>query len=147
MKIILRRNFENLGNIGDAVDVKGGFARNYLIPHGIAYAATKGNMKALEEEKKQHAYREQKEELTAQKLGSKIENISVTIKANVGEDEKLFGSVTSQSISDALQEQGLIIDKRIIELDEPIKALGIYTVPVKLHTKVTAKLKVWVVRE
>lgn len=147
MKIILRRNFENLGNIGDAVDVKGGFARNYLIPHGIAYAATKGNMKALEEEKKQHAYREQKEELNAQKLGSKIENISVTIKANVGEDEKLFGSVTSQSISDAMQEQGLIIDKRIIELEEPIKALGIYTVSVKLHQKVTAKLKVWVVRE
>lgn len=147
MKIILRRNFEKLGNIGDAVDVKDGFARNYLIPHGIAYAATKGNMKALEEEKKQHAYREHKEEINAQKLGSKIENISVTIKANVGEDEKLFGSVTSQSISDALQEQGLIIDKRIIELEEPIKALGIYTVPVKLHTKVTAKLKVWVVRE
>lgn len=147
MKIILRKDFEKLGKIGDVVEVKDGYARNYLIPKNIAYQATEGNMRALEEEKKQHAYRQQKEERNAQKVASKIESISVTIKAKVGEDEKLFGSVTSQSIAEALTEQGITIDKRSIELEEPLKALGIYTVPIKLHPKVTAKLKVWIVRE
>jgi large subunit ribosomal protein L9 len=147
MKVILRRDYDKLGKIGDVVDVRDGYARNFLIPQNIAYTALKGNLKALEEEKKQHANREQKEERSAQKLAEKLENVSVTIKANVGEDEKLFGSITSQMIAEALQEQGLTFDKRIIELEEPIKALGIYTVPVKLHTKVTGKVKVWVVRE
>lgn len=147
MKVILRRDFEKLGKIGDIVEVKDGYARNYLIPQNIAYQATTGNIKALEEEKKQHSYREQKEERNAQKVASKLENTSVTIKAKVGEDEKLFGSITSQSIAEALLEQGLTIDKRNIELEDPIKQLGIYTVPIKLHPKVTAKLKIWIVRE
>lgn len=147
MKVILRRDFEKLGKIGDIVEVKDGYARNYLIPQNIAYQATTGNIKALEEEKKQHLYREQKEERNAQKVASKLENTSVTIKAKVGEDEKLFGSITSQTIAEALQEQGFTIDKRNIELEDPIKQLGIYTVPIKLHPKVTAKLKIWIVRE
>ncbi len=147
MKVILRKDFDKLGKVGDVIDVKDGYARNYLIPQDVAYAVTPGNLKVLEEEKKQHAMREQKEERTAEKLASKLDNVSVTIKANVGEDDKLFGSVTSQMISESLQEQGFSIDKRIIELEEPIKALGIYTVPVKLHQKVTGKVKVWVVRE
>jgi large subunit ribosomal protein L9 len=147
MKVILRKDHDKLGKIGDVVNVKDGYARNFLIPQNVAYVALKGNLKALEEEKKQHALRDQKGERDAQKLADKLENISVTIKANVGEDEKLFGSITSQMIAESLQEQGLTLDKRIIELEEPIKALGIYTVPVKIHPKVTGHVKVWVVRE
>lgn len=147
MKIILRKDFEKLGKIGDIIEVKDGYARNYLIPKNIAYQATEDNMRALEEEKKQQEYRARKEEINAQKVASKIESISVTIKAKVGEDEKLFGSVTSQSIAEALAEQGITIDKRNIELEEPLKSLGIYTIPIKLHPKVNAKLKVWIVRE
>lgn len=147
MKIILRKDFEKLGKVGDIVEVKDGYARNYLIPKNIAYQATEGNIRALEEEKKQQEYRAKKEERNAQKVASKIESISVTIKAKVGEDDKLFGSITSQSIAEALETQGITIDKRHIELEEPIKALGIYTVSIKLHPKVTAKLKVWIVRE
>jgi large subunit ribosomal protein L9 len=147
MKVILRKDHEKLGKIGDVVDVKDGYARNYLIPQDIAYTANPGNLKTLDEEKKQHSLRDQKEERSAQKTASKLESVSVTIKAKVGEDEKLFGSITSQMIAESLQEQGLTLDKRIIELEEPIKALGIYTVPVKLHPKVMGKVKVWVVRE
>jgi large subunit ribosomal protein L9 len=147
MKVILRRDYDKLGKIGDVLDVKDGFARNFLIPQSVAYKATPGNLKALEEEKKQHSLREQKDERDAQKIATKLGSISVTIKAQVGEDEKLFGSITSQMIADSLQEQGLTLDKRIIEIEEPIKALGIYTIPVKLHPKVTGSVKVWVVRE
>lgn len=147
MKIILRKDFEKLGKIGDIVEVKDGYARNYLIPKNIAYQATEGNIRALEEEKKQHEYRAKKEEKNAQRIASKIESISVTIKAKVGEDDKLFGSITTQAIAEGLEAQGINIDKRHIELEEPIKALGIYSVPIKLHPKVTAKLKVWIVRE
>ncbi|MDI6778819.1 MAG: 50S ribosomal protein L9 [Bacteroidota bacterium] len=147
MKVILRKDFDKLGKVGELVDVKDGFARNYLIPQEIAYVATEGGMRALEEEKKQHTYRQQKEERDAQKIASRLDNVSITIKAKVGEDEKLFGSVTPQMIADALQEQGFTIDKRIIELEEPIKALGIYTVPVKVHPSIIGKVKVWVVRE
>ncbi len=147
MKVILRKNFDKLGKVGDLVDVKDGFARNYLLPQNIAYVATEGGMRALEEEKKQHTYREQKVERNAQKIASRLDSVSITIKAKVGEDEKLFGSVTPQMIADSLQEQGFTIDKRIIELDEPIKALGIYTVPIKVHSNHTGKIKVWVVRE
>lgn len=147
MKVILRKDFDKLGKVGDLVDVKDGFARNYLLPQEIAYVATEGGMRALEEEKKQHTYREQKGERDAQKIASRLDNVSITIKAKVGEDEKLFGSVTPQMIADALQEQGFTIDKRIIELEEPIKALGIYTVPVKVHPSIIGKVKVWVVRE
>ncbi len=147
MKIILRQDHEKLGKTGDIVDVKDGYARNYLIPKRIGYAASAGNLHALEEEKKQHAGREQKELRQSQRLAAELEKTSVTLKVKVGEDEKLFGSVTTQMIADALKEKGLTLDKRIIELDEPIKALGIYSVNVKLHADVAGKVKVWVVRE
>jgi large subunit ribosomal protein L9 len=147
MKIILRQNFEQLGQVGQVVDVADGYARNYLIPKKIAYAATEGNLRALEEEKKQHVYREKKEFVKAQKLATELEKLSITIPMKVGEDDKLFGSVTSQMIADVLAEKGMAIDKRIIEFDEAVKALGIYTANVKLHAEVTGKLKVWVVKE
>lgn len=147
MKIILRQDHEKLGKIGDTVVVKDGYARNFLIPRKIAYPATEGSLRALEEEKRQHAKRTEKEHHGAEKLAHELEKISVTVKMKVGEDDKLFGSVTSQVIADALQEKGFTIDKRTIELEEPIKSLGIYTVPVKLHSNVTGKVKIWVVRE
>ncbi len=147
MKIILRQDHEKLGKIGDIVEVKNGYARNYLIPRKIAAEVTEGNLRALEVEKKQHLERQKKELLRAQKIAAQLEKTSITLKAKVGEDEKLFGSITSQHISEALAEKGISIDKRIIELEEPIKALGIYTVNVKLHGEVSGKVKVWVVRE
>ena len=147
MKIILRQDHEKLGNLGDVVEVKDGYARNYLVPRKIAFAATEGNLRALEEEKKQASERQKKDLRQAENVSKELEKISITLQMKVGEDEKLFGSVTSQMIADALKEKGLTIDKRIIELEEPIKALGIYTINLKLHTNVTGKVKVWVVRE
>jgi large subunit ribosomal protein L9 len=147
MKIILRQNYTNLGNIGDVVDVKDGYARNFLIPRNIAFRATQGNLKALEEEKKALSRKEDKAVKDAEKLSAQLASVSITITMKVGEDDKLFGSVTSQMIADSLTEKGYTIDKRIIELEEPIKTLGIFEVPVKLHSKVAAKVKVWVVRE
>ena len=147
MKIILRQDHNKLGKIGDVVEVKDGYARNFLIPRKVAFLATPGNLQALEEEKKQHVEREKKGLRQAEKLAEELEKTSITLQMKVGEDEKLFGSVTSQMIADALKEKGHVIDKRIIELDEPIKALGIYTVNLKLSANVTGKVKVWVVRE
>ena len=147
MKVILRKDFEQLGNLGQVVEVKDGYARNFLIPRNIAYQATPSSLKMLEEEKKQHAKRADKEKKTSETLGSQLEKISLTIKMKVGEDDKLFGSVTSQMISEALKEKGITLDKRQIELDDSVKALGIYDVNVKLPGGVTRKVKVWVVRE
>jgi large subunit ribosomal protein L9 len=147
MKVILRENFESLGQIGDVVDVKDGFARNYLLPRKIAYAAIKGNIRSLEEEKKNLAKKKEQEIKVAENMASELEKVSVTIPVQVGEEDKIFGSVTSQMISEALQEKGYNVDKRKIEIDETIKSLGIYSVTVKLHASVNAKIKVWVVRE
>lgn len=147
MKIILRQDHEKLGKIGDIVDVKDGYARNYLIPRKIGYVASKGNLRALEEEKKQHTLRQKKESTNAEKLALELEKLSLTIPMKVGEDEKLFGAVTSQMIADVVKEKGFAIDKRSIDLAEPIKALGIYTVNVNLHPGVVGKVKVWVVKE
>jgi large subunit ribosomal protein L9 len=147
MKVILRKEHEKLGQVGSMVEVKPGYARNYLIPKGLAYPATEGNLQALAEEKKQAERRALKDLKSSEKLATELEKVSITLQMKVGEDEKLFGSVTSQMIADALQEKGFTIDKRIIDLEEPIKALGIYNVNVKLHQNVTGKVKVWVVRE
>ena len=147
MKVILRQNFETLGQIGSVVDVKDGYARNFLIPRGIAYTALKGNMNALEEEKKIARKKVQQELASAEALAGELEKVSVTIPVQVGEEDKIFGSVTNQMIADALKEKNYEIDRRKIEIEEPIKALGIYGIKVKLHPNVDAKIKVWVVRE
>jgi large subunit ribosomal protein L9 len=147
MKIILRKDYETLGNIGDVVDVKEGFARNFLIPRKIAYTALTGNLKALEDEKKSVLRKSEKELHAAEKIAADLEKVSVTIPVQVGEEDKIFGSVTAQMIADTLTEKGFEIDKRKIEIDEPIKTLGIYNVNVKLHSNVSASIKVWVVRE
>lgn len=147
MKVILRKNFDQLGKVGEIVSVKDGYARNYLIPRQIAYQATKGNILALEEEKKQIVKKEAKELDAAQKLANELEKVSITIPVTVGEEDKIFGSVTNQMIADSLKEKGFEIDKRKIEITEPIKSLGIYTVAIKVHHSVSANVKTWVVRE
>jgi large subunit ribosomal protein L9 len=147
MKVILRQNFETLGQIGDLVEVKEGFARNFLIPRKIAYVALKGNIKALEEEKKIFLKKKQHEIQTAENLAAELEKVSVSIPVQVGEEDKIFGSVTTQMIADSLKEKGFDIDKRKIEIEEPIKSLGIYGISIKVHSSVNAKIKVWVVRE
>ncbi len=147
MKVILRKDFEQLGKIGDLVEVKNGYARNFLLPRQIAYVATKGNIRALEEEKQQYAKKEIKQLNAAKALAEELANVSITILVKVGEEDKIFGSVTSQMIADALKEKNYDIDKRKVILEEPIKALGIYEINVKLHNDVNATIKTWVVRE
>jgi large subunit ribosomal protein L9 len=147
MKVILRQDFSSLGKTGELVDVKDGYARNYLIPRSIAYQATESSLRMLEEEKKQSAKKAAKEVKEAEALAVNLGKLSITIKMNVGEDDKLFGSVTSQMIADAVAEKGITLDKRNIELEDSIKSLGIYDVPVKLKGGVTGTVKVWVVRE
>ncbi len=147
MKVILRKDSASLGHVGDVVTVKDGYARNYLIPREIAYEASDSNLQRLEEEKKQSVRRTDKERKNSEAVAATLEKTSVTLKMKVGEDEKLFGSVTAQMISDALAEKAVTIDKRHIELEDSLKALGIYDVPVKLAGGVTATVKVWIVRE
>ncbi len=147
MKVILRQNYETLGKTGDIIDVKNGFALNFLLPRKIAYTALKGNIASLEEEKKNIAKKSKHEIKAAESLAVELEKVSVTIPVQVGEEDKIFGTVTSQMISDSLKEKGFEIDKRKIEIPEAIKSLGIYGVSVKLHSNVEAKIKVWVVRE
>ncbi len=147
MKIILKKEIESLGAAGEIVTVKNGYARNYLIPGGFAAPATPGNMRAVEIENKAAALRQQRGQREARDLADKLEKLSLTVSVQVGEEEKLFGSVTSQNIADLLAENGFEIDKKKILLEDPIKALGVYDVPVKLHQDVTALVKVWVVRE
>ena len=147
MKVILRKNFDQLGKVGDTVTVKDGYARNFLIPRQVAYQATKGNIIALEEEKKQILKKEAKELDVAQTLAANIEKVSVTIPVTVGEEDKIFGTVTTQMIADSLKEKGFDIDKRKTEITEPIKSLGIYSVTIKVHPNVTATVKTWVVRD
>lgn len=147
MEVILRLDHDKLGQAGEVVKVKPGYARNYLIPKGIAYTATDKNIKRYENEKKQQSWKIEQEKRKAEELAKELENVSCTIAVQVGEEEKLFGSVTSQNIADSLTEQGFEVDKRKIQLEEPIKSLGIYSVPIKLHTEVEAKVKVWVVKE
>lgn len=147
MKIILREDLENLGSAGEIVKVKAGYARNFLIPKGIALIASDANMRRYENEKQQLNWKKEQEKRKAEEFAKVLENVSCTITVQVGEEDKLFGSVTSQNIADALVAQGHEIDKRKIQLDEPIKSLGIYSVPIKLHTEVEATVKVWVVKE
>jgi len=147
MKVLLRQNHEQLGEAGNIVEVKPGFARNYLVPKGIVYMASPENLKRYESDKEQLNWRIIQEKKKAEEFSKVLENVSCTITVQVGEEDKLFGSVTSQNIAEVLETQGHKIDKRKILLDEPIKSLGIYSVPIKLHSEVEAKVKVWVVKE
>jgi large subunit ribosomal protein L9 len=147
MKVILRKDAEKLGKTGDVLVVKDGYARNFLIPRGIVYEATEGSLRQLDEEKKQLEKRSEKERKSSEGIAALLEKTSVTIKMKVGEEDKLFGSVTSQMISESLAEKGITLDKRQIELDDSLKTLGIFDVPIKLAAGVQGKVKVWIVRE
>lgn len=147
MKIILRQDVENLGNIGEIVTVKAGFARNYLIPNQMAYFATDGAIRALETEKKQYEARMAKVRQESEATAAQLSELQITISMPVGEEGRLFGSVTAPMIAQELELRGFRVDKRNITIDEPIKTLGIFDVKVKLMTDVVAPLKVWVIAQ
>jgi large subunit ribosomal protein L9 len=147
VKVILLNTIDRLGKAGEIVSVKEGYARNYLIPNNKARVATPGNMKILDALKKKQAAEELKKLEEAQILAGKISSLSLTITAQAGEEEKLFGSVSNEDIAGSLAEQGITIDKKEIVLDEPIKKLGSYQVTVKIHPEVKANLRVWVVKK
>jgi large subunit ribosomal protein L9 len=147
MEVVLKKDHEKLGKAMDVVNVKDGYARNFLIPQGIAVVATEGNRKVVAESKKLSENREEKKLKEARVQAKKIEKIPCTIKVKVGEEDKLFGSVTTQEIADFLTKEGFDVEKRNIELEEPIKQLGVYSVKVNLYKDEYAKLKVWVVKD
>ena len=147
MQVILREDVDNLGKIGDLVKVKDGYARNFLVPKKKAIEATPKNVKAMEHAKKMVSDRLRTLKKAATADAENIKALAITIKAKVGEEGKLFGSVTTMDIAGAMQAQGVAIDKRKIMLEEPIKRTGDYTVQVKLHTDVMADLKVSVIAE
>jgi large subunit ribosomal protein L9 len=149
LKVILRQDVPELGQSGDIVTVKPGYARNFLLPRGMAFEATSANIKQLEGEKKRGETRSKQQYLEARRQSSQLENVSLTFHANAGEEGKLFGSITSADIAERLGQQNLDfqIDKRDIELDEPIKSLGVYNVPIRLHADVKPEIKVWVIKQ
>jgi len=147
MQVILRKQVENLGDAGEIVDVKPGYGRNYLIPQGLAYEATDANKRRLEAENARVAAREAETLGDAQKRATQLEGVSLTFHARAGQEGKLFGSITSADIAEKLAEQGITVERRQIELDEPIKALGVTSVPVRLHSQVRPEVKVWVIQE
>ncbi len=147
MQVILRQNIEKLGNRGDIVNVADGYARNYLLPRRLAVPATEANKKIVEQERQAHLRREVRERGEAEELARLLAGVTVTIPQKAGEHDQLFGSVTAKDIAEALQKQNYVVDRRKIQLEEPIKQLGEYKVPVRLHKDVTAEILVQVVKE
>jgi large subunit ribosomal protein L9 len=146
MEVILRQAVENLGKPGDVVKVKNGYARNYLLPRDLAYEATPGNLKRIQLERDRLEAAENQRRGTAQELAAKLEQVSLTFSARVGDEGKLFGSVTATDIAQQLEGQGYHVEKRQIDLHEPIKALGVYRVPIRLHAEVKPEIRVWVIK-
>ncbi len=147
MKVILTQTVEKLGKMGEVIDVKDGYARNFLFPKNFAKEATTGNMKGIEGLKKKQAAIEATKLAEAKVAADKISAISMTMTAEAGEEDKLFGSITSEMIATALEAEGVKVDKKDIVLDEPIKKLGSYQVTVKIATEVKASLKVLIVKK
>jgi large subunit ribosomal protein L9 len=147
MEVILRNAIDKLGHPGDIVSVSPGYARNFLLPRGLAYQATPGNLKRIAAEKSRLEALENERKAAAQAIADKLAEVSVTFAARVGEEGKLFGSVTSSDIAHQLEAQGFKIEKRQIELNEPIKSLGMYKVPIKLHADVHPEIKVWIIKQ
>lgn len=145
MKVILTDEIRGLGTRGDIVTVKDGYARNFLIPKKLAREATTGNLKSIEQEKKKWALLAAQEKEQAQKAADSVKGVKVTIQKRVGDTGQLFGSVTSNEIADALEAKGVQVEKRRIELEHPIKSLGVHDVEVRLHRDVTAHIQVEVV--
>ena len=147
MQIILQEDVEKLGNRGEIVEVAEGYARNFLLPRKMALAATPGNLKRLERMRATFAKREADDRASAQTLAELLANVTLTLTRKAGENDQLFGSVTTADISEALQAQGYTIDKRKIQLTDPIKLIGEYQVPIKLHREIVATVKLAVTKE
>ena len=147
VEVILRKDARNLGRAGQIVKVKDGYARNYLLPKGIAYLATKENIKKWEQEKRRLLKQLEKQKASAQELAERLSKVSVNIAAEANEEETLYGSITEAHIASALKEEGIDIDKDSIVLPVPIKKLGVYNVEIGLHPEVKAEVKVWVVKK
>jgi large subunit ribosomal protein L9 len=147
MLVILRENVENLGRIGDVVKVTDGYARNFLLPRNLVVAASEGNVALIEHHKKLLEKKRLAQRANAEEIAKKLTEVSVTLSRKVGENEKLFGSVSSGDIADGLKKAGYPVEKRDIHLTHPIKTLGVHTVTVRLETDVEASVKVWVVKE
>jgi large subunit ribosomal protein L9 len=147
MKLILQENVQNLGKMGDVVNVADGYARNYLIPRKLGVEANTGSVRALEHEKRKVEEKARKIRNEAQGLADKLAALTLTLSAKAGDEERLFGSITSMDIAEALKKQGFEIEKKRILLDEPIKRLGSYAVGIKIHHDVTTKVQVSVIAE
>ena len=147
MEVILNQDIDRIGKAGSTVKVKDGFARNFLIPNGLAVPLTSANLKKLEQEKQQKALQSEKVKRNAEELKDKLARLSLTMPVLTHEEDKLYANITAQDLAAALKEEDFDIDKNSIALDEPIKALGIYEVAVKLHPEVMAKIKVWIVKK
>ena len=147
MEVILREDIEKLGNRGQVVTVAAGYARNYLLPKRLAVAANESNKKIVEQERQAHLRRDAKEVADAQELGKLMSLVSVTVAQKAGENDQLFGSVTAKDVADLLEKQNYTVDRRKIQLEEPIKQLGEFKVPVRLHRDVTVEITVNVVKE
>ncbi|HSJ05066.1 MAG TPA: 50S ribosomal protein L9 [Longimicrobiales bacterium] len=149
VKVILRQDIDKLGSAGEIVSVKPGFARNYLLPRGFAYEATQANLRELETERGRAEARSKRDYLEARRRAAQLEEISLTFHARAGEESKLFGSITTSDIAERLNGEGLVdfeVDRRSIELDEPIKSLGVFPVAIRLHADVKPEIKVWVIK-
>lgn len=147
MKVILLQDVDNLGAVGQVVTVRDGFGRNYLIPRKLALTASKGAVRAQEETVQQQSRKRTQQKDAAAKAASQLEGMEVVISARVGEEDRIFGSITTQQIADELNKRGFEIDRRKIDLSEEIRRTGVYTATVKLHPDVTADVKVQVVPE
>jgi large subunit ribosomal protein L9 len=147
MKVILKDDVKGLGSLGQEVEVAEGYGRNYLLPKGLAMLATAGNLKSLKNEISQKSRKIVKLKAEAEGLAKRIEGIACRLVKKAGESDKLFGAVTSQEIAEQLKREGFDIEKKKIRIDTPIKNLGAYTIPIKIHPEVTANLKVEVVKE
>jgi large subunit ribosomal protein L9 len=147
MEVILREDISNLGSRGQVVKVAPGYARNFLIPKKLAVTATESNKKIVEQERQSHLRKEAKAQGEAQDLAKLMTGVSVTISQKAGENDQLFGSVTSKDVADALAAKGFTIDRRKIQLDEPIKSLGEFKIPVRLHKDVTTEVTLVVAKE
>ncbi|MFH1050721.1 MAG: 50S ribosomal protein L9 [bacterium] len=147
MKVILRQDVDNLGQMGTIVNVKPGYARNYLIPRELAYHATTNALRVFEQEKKQYEKLRAFEKADAEKIALQIADLQISIPMKVGEEGRLYGSVTSQMIAQEMELRGYDIDKRQIMIDDTIKSLGVFDVKLRLHSEITANLKIWVISE
>ncbi|WP_447978959.1 50S ribosomal protein L9 [Candidatus Nitrospira bockiana] len=147
MKVILQENIEGVGHLGDLLDVADGFARNYLLPRKKALEANTRNVKALEHAKRMMAEKARKEKMAVESVAKQMSAVALTMSVQVGKDDKLFGSVTAKDIAEGLAEKGFTVDRRKIQLAQPIKELGTFTVPIKLHHQVTATVSVTVVKK